>query len=90
MKNEFSQEFVSIECCNCGVVFAVSTHLDKQWHKEKKIFYCPNGHGQSYTRSTAEFLQEKLDARDSEIRALKHELYLAGRKRQPKKRTKRA
>lgn len=29
--------------------------------KTKAVFYCYNGHGQSYTKSTADVLQEKLN-----------------------------
>lgn len=58
------ENFTKIECCNCGVLFAVSTTLDKNWHKTKATFYCPNGHPQSYTKSTEEYLKEQLEQKD--------------------------
>jgi hypothetical protein len=40
------------ECCNCGVAFAMTEQLRKQRLADKESFYCPNGHGQSYTGKT--------------------------------------
>lgn len=48
-------------CCNCGILFGVPSDFQDQLRKTKNLFYCPNGHGQSYTKSKAEILQEKLD-----------------------------
>lgn len=60
--------FTTVECFKCGVLFAVDESLQKNWLRDKTSFYCPNGHAQSYTKSTAERLQEQLDAakRDAE------------------------
>lgn len=57
----FGQDFSVEECCTCGVKFAISTDLKNNFKETKKTFYCPNGHGQAYVKSTAEILQEKLD-----------------------------
>lgn len=48
-------------CCSCGVAFGIPSDLQDQLLKTKNLFYCPNGHRQSYTKSKAEILQEKLD-----------------------------
>lgn len=58
---------VTEECCNCGVVFAVSNDLQDSWRKTKRTFHCPNGHAQSYTESTAERLQRELDAAKRDV-----------------------
>jgi hypothetical protein len=63
-----------IECCNCGVVFLVSERLHLSWRRTKQTFYCPNGHGQSYTKSTAAILEERLAKKDEEIQKLQKEL----------------
>lgn len=44
MKNE--------ECCNCGVIFGMTDYYYNQRREDHKTFYCPNGHGQSYTAET--------------------------------------
>jgi Zn-finger nucleic acid-binding protein len=62
MKAELEKEFKIIECCNCGVLFAVSEELNKNLLRTKNTFYCPNGHPQSYTKSTEERLKEEYDA----------------------------
>lgn len=49
------------ECITCGCTFAV-THTFQTWRKEdKKVFYCPNGHQQCYSKSTSETLREKVE-----------------------------
>ena len=53
---------VLIECCECGINFAVSKDFNYNLHKNKQSFCCPNGHSQSYRESTAEILQKKLDS----------------------------
>lgn len=53
--------FLTEECCNCGVLFAVSEDLIAQWRKTKRSFYCPNGHSQSYTESEADRLKRELE-----------------------------
>lgn len=55
------------KCCSCGVVFAMPTELRSHRLKDKAWFYCPNGHGQSYTRNEEDRLRAQLE---SEHRAL--------------------
>lgn len=40
-------------CCTCGVEFGVPDEYDTHRRNDGRTFYCPNGHGQSYTDSTA-------------------------------------
>ncbi len=55
-------------CCNCGVMFAMETSYDKQLRETHKTFYCPNGHGQSYTGKTeAEKLRDELKRKEQEL-----------------------
>ncbi len=68
-------DFTIIECCNCGVLFAVSEELRLNWLKTKDTFHCPNGHPQSYTKSTAETLQEKLNAKDKQMVEMNDKIY---------------
>ena len=61
------RNFIEIECCNCGVIFMVSEGLNDNWKKTKATFHCPNGHGQSYTKSTEENLREMLEFKRKRI-----------------------
>lgn len=45
---------VSEECCNCGVLFALTADYQRRMIDSHDRFYCPNGHGQSYTGKTDE------------------------------------
>lgn len=40
------------ECCNCGILFWITTARDKRYLETKESFYCPNGHSQSYVGKT--------------------------------------
>lgn len=59
-----------IECCNCGLLFGVSPNYLENLKKSKKLFYCPNGHGQSFSKSTAEYLKEQLAAAEEKVATL--------------------
>ena len=50
LKVQQTVEFHVEECCNCGVVFAMTIEFYRARQKEKEegSFYCPNGHGQHY------------------------------------------
>lgn len=54
--------FVTEDCCNCGVAFAITRELRDRRVEDHKPFYCPNGHSQSYTGKTeAQKLTEQLE-----------------------------
>lgn len=36
------------ECCNCGVIFGMTTEFRDRRIEDHKGFYCPSGHPQSY------------------------------------------
>ena len=38
-----------VECCVCGIVFGLSEAFNLSLRTEKNLWYCPNGHSQSYT-----------------------------------------
>ncbi len=52
--------FETIDCYKCGVTFAVDATLRQNWKRDKTQFFCPNGHGQSYTESEADKLKREL------------------------------
>lgn len=53
--------YEEIECCNCGIHFAVPSFYRLKLRETHNTFYCPNGHAQSYPAKTeAEKLKEQL------------------------------
>ncbi|HMG16443.1 MAG TPA: hypothetical protein VK590_13390 [Saprospiraceae bacterium] len=49
-------------CCKCGVAFGMPSTLQKALKDDSnKSFYCPNGHGQHYSKSTATIMRERFD-----------------------------
>ncbi len=53
----------TIVCYKCGIPFGVPSNFKRACLQEgpEKTFYCPNGHGQVYTKSTSDKLKEKFD-----------------------------
>lgn len=45
-------------CCNCGVEWGMTRALRQARLDDGDWFYCPNGHGQHFTRSTKDELRE--------------------------------
>jgi hypothetical protein len=64
-----SVELRTEECCNCGVLFAMTENFYKERSRRKDSFYCPAGHSQSYMgRSHQQELDEaRQHARDLSI-----------------------
>jgi hypothetical protein len=53
--------FETIECCNCGLRFAVPRSWERSRRDDHKSFYCPNGHPQSFVgKSEAEIARDEL------------------------------
>jgi len=51
-----------IECCNCHVLFWITKEHDLKLQENKKTFYCPSGHAQSYSgKTSAELLKEEKE-----------------------------
>lgn len=50
-------------CCNCGVAFGIPSDLQRVLRADpNKYFYCPNGHSQHYSKSTADKLREQIES----------------------------
>ena len=82
-------DFKKIECCNCGILFAVSETMNNHWKDDKKTFHCPNGHPQSYTESEADRLKVRLDAKVKIIISLENQIdVLKNPKPEPKSKPK--
>lgn len=65
--------YVTEQCFDCGVFFA----MESRFHSERKThgykFYCPNGHSQIYKKSEVQALKEQLEQKERELRASKCE-----------------
>lgn len=48
-------------CVACGTHYAVDSHLHSQFKSYGSTFYCPNGHGQSYTETEVMRLKREND-----------------------------
>lgn len=51
--------FVTIECCNCHVLFAIANETDDRLRESHEWFYCPFGHRQHFSSDSE---KEKLMA----------------------------
>ena len=61
-------EFVTEQCCNCGIAFAVTSDFQNRRMKDHKSFYCPAGHGQHYSdKSEEQRLREQLEQKQQEL-----------------------
>lgn len=74
-------QFITEECCNCGMPFAMTADFRERRLHDRKLFFCPRGHSQYYAGKTEEQkLREQLDrerrAREAECgraSALQHQ-----------------
>lgn len=73
-----SVTLVTEECCNCGVLFAVTTTFQRYcMNDHDKWFYCPNGHHIHFLGKTREQkakdraaeLERRLASREEDLRA---------------------
>ena len=58
---------INITCCNCGIIFGVPDQWLSSRRDDKRTFYCPNGHGQSFTESEADRLRRERDRLQQQI-----------------------
>lgn len=54
--------FAIEDCCVCGVRFGMPKQMRLQRRRDQETFYCPNGHGQSYSESEAARLKRDLES----------------------------
>lgn len=59
--------FYVMECVSCGVTFGVPEEFDLGRRINRERFFCPNGHGQSYSESEADRLRRKLEAAKRDV-----------------------
>jgi hypothetical protein len=72
-------EMYSVLCAHCGMPFAFSKDKESRLRKCHNTFYCPDGHGQSFSAQTDEeylrnrvrMLESTLDEQAKEMEQLK-------------------
>jgi hypothetical protein len=58
----------AINCCNCGVTFAMpETWLDTFRKDPARTFYCPAGHGNVFRKSIEQRLRDELERKNREL-----------------------
>ena len=56
-----TNKLVTVDCCNCGVMFAVPDTFDEERRDNGKGFYCPNGHTLSYHETEIQRLRQQVE-----------------------------
>ena len=65
-------QFNDINCCTCGIVFAVPTSWESKKRENHSNFYCPNGH--SLVFNGLSLLEKQVKEKESEIERLRSRL----------------
>lgn len=56
------------QCYKCQCLFAIPMDLYKRARIDSNVsFYCPHGHGQSYTKSEVSVLKEQLESKERQL-----------------------
>lgn len=63
-----SVQLEPISCYSCGVIFGMPAEMDRDRRQDRKSFWCPNGHAQSYIGKT-EAEKERERAQKAEERS---------------------
>lgn len=69
-----SFDFENQPCPECGVRFGVPVGFTENRRKDKRSFYCPNGHSMSYTESVEEKLRRERNRLKQDQARLEQEL----------------
>lgn len=71
MGNQFVENvwLTTETCCNCGMLFAMTTEFRAARLKDREIFHCPAGHKQHFTGASEEAKLKKELERKAEMLA---------------------
>jgi Zn finger protein HypA/HybF involved in hydrogenase expression len=64
---EIAIELTTLDCAHCGIVFGISTQLEKRRRKDGEAFYCPNGHSNVFTPSELEKAKKEVERLKSSV-----------------------
>ncbi len=62
------------ECCRCGMMFGMTQDVQRRLGDNGGTFYCPHGHGQSYTEPTVEVLRKQLREEQGRVAQIQSQL----------------
>lgn len=63
-----TETLVTHQCGECGIHFAMPKHFEAERLKDRRSFYCPNGHGRCFTgESEADKLRRQLKAEQDRV-----------------------
>lgn len=68
---DITTQLATETCCNCGMLFAMPSEVQRKRREDGGYFHCPSGHSQHYTKSEVQKLKEQLDAAQKEASAAK-------------------
>lgn len=60
--------FVTEDCITCGTLFAMSEDLWDRRYRDRKSFYCPNGHSMVFSGKTDADKLKDAEARETALR----------------------
>ena len=63
-------KLTKIACCRCSMLFWIDEETNKIYIEDKRTFYCPQGHGQSYRGESYQKTIKNL--KDENIRLDRH------------------
>jgi len=73
-----NNELFEIQCYECGIAFAIRKNVQIVWAQNNKIFFCPNGHSQSWNAPPLPVKdQAELKCLRQEVQELKDKLTVA-------------
>lgn len=82
----FTETFVTLECCQCHMLFAVDQRTKNRWVDTGESFYCPSGHSQCFCDTTVKRLQrenaalkQQADQKDARLRDAREAIALRDR-----------
>lgn len=71
---EFTDVLTIHECWSCGISYAMPRQFEKKRREDGGTFYCPNGHGAVFRKSTATIEKERREAAEQETQRLRDRL----------------
>lgn len=76
----------TLECSECGVLFAIGSRFMEERRADHETFYCPNGHTQYYPqKSEAEMLRQQLKWAESSAQSWRDQAETAEHRRRAEK-----
>ena len=56
-----AHDVIISRCVNCGIEYGVTVDFDEDRRKDKRSFFCPNGHSMSYGENEEDRLRRERD-----------------------------